>query len=340
MRFFNRYSFNSETLLYEKRKLPVWASIAARLVAVAAFAALFLFYLWIYTGVFGLDLPKTARLKRENAEWQSRIEVLNRQLDSYSETISGIEDRDDDVYRSIFGMNAIPAEIRKSGFGGVNRYDYLDEMGADQALKNAVVKTDVLMKQLSVQSRSLDEVATVSRQAGDMVAHIPAVLPLSPKKGNYRLSSAFGWRSDPINGRQTFHRGMDFAAKTGVKVYATGDGVVESVIYQFGGYGNQVVIDHGFGYKTRYAHLSTAQVAEGMKIRRGDVIGSVGKSGRSTGSHLHYEVIYKGNQVNPYNYLDLAMPVEEYDAMIERRLSESELNKRTTTADILNRTQR
>lgn len=173
-----------------------------------------------------------------------------------------------------------------------------------------------------------------------MISCIPAVPPLRTAKGNFHLSSPFGWRSDPISGRSTMHSGMDFAADKGVKVYATGDGVVESVEYQFTGYGNQVIINHGYGYKTRYAHLSAADVTEGMKVSRGDLIGRVGKSGKSTGPHLHYEVIYRGAHVNPYNYMDLSMSKEEYDAMIERRLSESELNRRTTTADILNRAQR
>ena len=340
MQPFRRYIFNPETLLYEKKELPRWFYILCRVSGAVLFAVLFFFYLWVYTGLFGLDLPKTARLKRQNAEWQSKFQVLNHQLDVYDVTLTGIENMDDDVYRSVFGMNPIPEEIRNAGFGGVNRYAYLDELGADEDLKRTVIRMDVMMKQVSVQSRALDEVALVSKQAGDMVSHIPAVPPLSTAKGNFHLSSPFGWRSDPISGRRTMHSGIDFAADKGVKVYATGDGVVESVEYQFSGYGNQVIINHGFGYKTRYAHLSATDVIEGMTVSRGDLVGRVGKSGKSTGPHLHYEVLYKGAQVNPYNYMDLSMSREEYEAMIERRLSDSELNKRTTTSDIIGRTQR
>lgn len=340
MQPFRRYIFNPETLNYEKKELPRWFYILCRVSGVAFFGVLFFFYLWIYTGVLGLDLPKTARLKRQNAEWQARFQVLNHQLDVYSETLKGIENMDDDVYRSVFGMNPIPPEVRNAGFGGVDRYAYLDDLGADADLKGTVMRMDIMMKQAAVQSKALDEVSVVSKQAGDMVSHIPAVPPLSTKKGNFRLSSPFGWRSDPISGRRTMHTGMDFAAEKGVKVYATGDGVVESVEYQFSGYGNQVIINHGFGYKTRYAHLSATDVVEGMTVSRGDPVGRVGRSGKSTGPHLHYEVLYKGAQVNPYNYMDLKMPHEEYEAMIERRLSDSELNRRTTTSDIISRTKR
>ncbi len=340
MQPFRRYILNPETLTYEKKELPGWFYILCRVSGLALFFALFVFYLWIYNGVLGLDLPKTARLKRQNAEWQARLQVLNHQLDIYSETLEGIENMDDDVYRSVFGMNPVPQEVRNAGFGGVNRYDYLDELGADAELKSTVMRLDIMMKQTSVQSRALDEVAIVSKQAGDMISHIPAVPPLNTKEGNFNLSSSFGWRSDPISKRRTMHTGIDFAASKGVEVYATGDGVVESVEYQFSGYGNQVIINHGFGYKTRYAHLSAADVVEGMTVSRGDLIGRVGRSGKSTGPHLHYEVLYKNSHVNPYNYMDLKMPQEEYEAMIERRLSDSELNRRTTTSDIISRTKR
>lgn len=340
MQPFRRYIFNPETLNYEKKELPRWFYILCRVSGIVLFGVLFIFYLWMYTGVFGLDLPKTARLKRQNAEWQARFQVLNHQLDVYSETLEGIENMDDDVYRSVFGMNPIPPEVRNAGFGGVDRYAYLDDLGADADLKGTVMRMDIMMKQAAVQSKALDEVSVVSKQAGDMISHIPAVPPVSTKIGNFRLSSSFGWRSDPISGRRTMHTGMDFAADKGVKVYATGDGVVESVEYQFSGYGNQVIINHGFGYKTRYAHLSATDVVEGMTVSRGDLVGRVGRSGKSTGPHLHYEVLYKGAHVNPYNYMDLKMPQEEYEAMIERRLSDSELNRRTTTSDIISRTKR
>lgn len=282
------------------------------------------FYFWIYTSVLGFELPKTVLLKKSNAEWSSRIEVLNRQLDQYDEALSVLQMRDDDIYRSIFGMNEIPVEVRNAGFGGVNRYAGYDLLDQNGLLKKTAVRLDVLTKKTYVQCRSFDEVAMLAKRAGDMASCIPAIPPVNPDKRKYRLSSSFGYRSDPFTGRTTMHRGVDFAMKPGNPVYATGDGVVESVDMEFFGYGNSVVIDHGFGYKTRYAHLKSIGVAEGMKVKRGECIGESGNSGKSSGPHLHYEVIYMGRHVNPYNYYDLSMSPEEYLTMVDNTADASE----------------
>ena len=274
-------------------------------------------YCWIYTSVLGLDSPKTALLKKKNAEWSSKIEVLNRQLDEYSTALASLQMRDDEIYRSLFGMNEIPSAVRNAGFGGVNRYAHLDEVDPDGLLKKTAVKLDVLTKKSYVQSKSFDEVAQLSRRAGEMASCIPAIPPVNPDPKIYRLSSSFGYRKDPFSGRQKRHTGVDFALKPGNPLYATGDGVVESVKFELFGYGNQVVIDHGFGYKTRYAHMKTIGVAEGMKVKRGECIGLSGNSGRSSGPHLHYEVLYKGAYVNPANYYDLSITPEEYATMVQ-----------------------
>ena len=275
------------------------------------------FYFWIYTSVLGCELPKTVLLKKSNAQWSSKVEVLNSQLDMYEETLEALQMRDDDIYRSIFGMNEIPSAVRNAGFGGVNRYERYDLMDADGLLKNTAIRLDVLTKKTYVQSRSFDEVALLSKRAGDMASCIPAIPPINPDRRKFRISSAFGYRSDPFSGRSTMHKGVDFAMKPGNPVYATGDGVVESVSFEFFGYGNSVVIDHGFGYKTRYAHMKTIGVAEGMPVKRGECLGQSGNSGKSSGPHLHYEVIYKGRPVNPYNYYDLDMTPQEYSALVE-----------------------
>jgi murein DD-endopeptidase MepM/ murein hydrolase activator NlpD len=150
-----------------------------------------------------------------------------------------------------------------------------------------------------------------------MASCIPAISPVTTDRSIYRLSSSFGYRTDPFTGRTRRHTGVDFAMKPGVPIYATGDGVVTSVKFELFGYGNQVLIDHGFGYKTRYAHLKTIGVAEGMKVKRGECIGISGNSGRSSGPHLHYEVLYKDRHVNPSNYYDLTITPEEYAAMVQ-----------------------
>jgi murein DD-endopeptidase MepM/ murein hydrolase activator NlpD len=176
---------------------------------------------------------------------------------------------------------------------------------------------DVLTKKTYVQSKSFDEVAQLSKRAGDMASCIPAIPPINPTPGTYRFSSGFGYRVDPVYGRSARHGGVDFAMPPGNPVYSTGDGVVEKVSFEFFGYGNQVVIDHGFGYKTRYAHLKSVGVVEGMKVKRGECIGESGNSGRSSGPHLHYEVLYKGAPVNPANYFDLTITPEEYATMVQ-----------------------
>jgi murein DD-endopeptidase MepM/ murein hydrolase activator NlpD len=294
------------------------------LVLFAGSLLLSVFYFWIYSSVLDLELPKTIILKKQNAEWASKMEVMNRQLDRYDESLTALQMRDDDIYRSIFGMHEIPAEIRNAGFGGVNRYEHLDGIDKQNLLKNTVVRLDVLTKKSYVQSKSFDEVAQLSKRAGDMASCIPAIPPVVPDRRIYRLSSGFGYRSDPFSGRSKRHTGVDFALKPGNPIYATGDGVVESVKFEFFGYGNQVVVDHGFGYKTRYAHLKSIGVIEGMKIKRGECIGESGNSGRSSGPHLHYEVMYKGNHVNPANYYDLTITPEEYSTMVQNTADASE----------------
>jgi len=281
-------------------------------------------YFWVYTSVLGLEPPKTLLLKKKNAEWCSKVEVMNRHLDQYDDALASLQMRDDDIYRSIFGMDEIPAEIRNAGFGGVNRYSHYDAIDPDGLLKETVVRLDVLAKKTYVQSRSFDEVALLSKRAGDMASCIPAIPPVNPDPTKYRLSSGFGYRSDPFSGRTARHTGVDFAMKTGNPIYVTGDGVVESVKFEFFGYGNHVVIDHGFGYKTRYAHLKSIGVVEGMKVKRGECIGLSGNSGKSSGPHLHYEVIYKGNHVNPSNYYDLTITPEEYATMVQNTADASE----------------
>lgn len=314
---FSKYVYNPETLLYEKKE----DSGAVRFFKVAGFvcsvAAVVALNFIIYTQVLGLDLPKTAHLKKKNAEWQAKFEVLNHSLDVAEKILGDIEQRDDDVYRSIFGLEEIPEEVKQAGFGGVNRYAYLDDLGGSTYLKNTVRRLDIMTKRSYLQSNALDEVAMVSHQAGNLISCVPAVSPILPETGKYRISSPFGRRSDPVHKLTVaFHEGIDFATFLGNPVYSTGDGVVERVRYQFFGYGNEVVIDHGFGYKTRYAHLNSIDVAKGQTLKRGQKIGTVGSTGKSTGPHLHYEVIYKGKQINPSPFMDLSIKPEEYKSMV------------------------
>lgn len=313
----HQYVFNSETLSYEVKRYSRSSRVIKTLTLFVLSLGMAVLYSWIYSSVLGLESPKTVILKKLNAQWVSRVEVLNRRLDDSQDALTLLQLRDDDIYRSLFGMNEIPNEVRNAGFGGVNRYAHYDDVDPNGILKRTAVRIDVLTKKSCVQSKSFDEVAKLSKRAGEMASCIPAIPPINPDKNKYRFSSSFGYRKDPFTGRTKKHSGVDFALKPGNPIYATGDGVVEAVKFELFGYGTQVLIDHGFGYKTRYAHMKTVGVAEGMKVKRGECIGLSGNSGRSSGPHLHYEVIYMGRHVNPYNYFDLSITPEEFSTMVQ-----------------------
>lgn len=315
---FKKYIFNPETLLYDEQVKPsrrkrLMLSLMWFVLSVAAA----LLYFWIYVDILGHQPPKTVLLQKQNAAWRSKIELLNTQMDVYDDVLEDLANRDDDIYRSIFGMNEVVPQLRNSGFSGANRYEEIDALDHTGLLSNSVRRMDVLLKKTYVQSRSYDDVSSLSKRMGDMASCIPAIPPMIPDKSKYRLSSSFGWRSDPKSGKRAFHEGVDFAMKPGLPIFATGDGVIEKVKFEFWGYGTNVIIDHGFGYKTRYAHLKGVNVVEGMEVKRGDQIGQSGNSGKSTGPHLHYEVLYKGRNMNPVNYYDLEVPLEEYMTMIK-----------------------
>ena len=318
-----KYILNPETLLYEMKEVSLKSKVFKGLLLFAGSVAMAVLYIWLFTSVLGYDLPKTAFLKAERARWDARMDLMNTKLDRCEESIEALRVRDDDIYRSIFGMNEIPAGVRNAGIGGVDRYSLLDGLESDDRLKNTALRIDRLTRKVYVQSKSFDEVAAVSKTAGDMASCIPAIPPIVPDPSRYKMSSPFGYRTDPFTGASRMHTGLDFAMKIGNPVYATGDGVVESVKFEFFGYGNSITIKHGFGYETIYAHLNSVKVIEGMKVKRGDCIGESGKSGRSSGPHLHYEVVYKGRKVNPANYLDMSMSVQEYSDMLRMRESES-----------------
>ncbi len=286
------------------------------LLVVVSAVSMFLFYMWFYVRVLGLDLPKTAILKRQNAAWNTRIDQMSTRLDRYDELLSLLEVRDDRIYRSVYGLDPIPQAVRQSGFGGENRYAALE----GTALLEAVHRLDVLEKRAYVQSKSFEDVWALQQTAGDLAAHIPAIPPMNTDPFTYRLSSPFGYRSDPILGIGKRHTGMDFACPPGNPIYVTGDGTVITVKHDRSGYGNHVEVDHGFGYLTRYAHMSRIDVEEGQKVKRGDCLGLSGKSGRITGPHLHYEVIYRKDYVNPAFYMDLTIEPDAYFEMVRKPL--------------------
>ena len=287
------------------------------LVVLAAGALLFVLYMVTSVWVLGVDLPKTAVLRRQNADWQTRLEQMGARLDRDEEVMSLLEVRDDRIYRSVYG-DEIPAAVRYAGIGGNNRYPALAVLDRGHILRRTALRLDRLEKRAYVQSKSYDDIFALAQVAGDKASHIPAIPPMSTAPGSFNLSSPFGFRSDPITGVSKMHTGMDFSCDPGNPVYATGDGTVILVESDFYGYGNHIEVDHGFGYVSRYSHLADMFAYVGQKVRRGDCIALSGKSGRVTGPHLHYEILYRNDFVNPSAYMDLDVSPEDYEAMVRK----------------------
>ncbi len=310
-----QYIFNKETLSYEVVKTTLKSRLLRFSVVLALGFICFAAYFWLYSDVLSLKTPKTMILESRNQELLSQIKSLNQKLDEGHRILNEIEMRDNIVYRPIFGMEEISSEVRDAGFGGVDRYSHLKHFEHSDLLISSAMRLDILSKKAAVQSRSFDEVSLLAKRAGDMASCVPSIFPVSTHPRN-SLGSRFGYRSDPFTKGIRMHKGVDISGKTGEPIYATGDGIVVEVSYNFFGYGNQVIVDHGFGYKTRYAHLHQATVKPGQRVTRGEQVGKMGTTGRSKGVHLHYEVIYQGKAVNPCNYFDHEISPEEYQSMI------------------------
>jgi murein DD-endopeptidase MepM/ murein hydrolase activator NlpD len=241
---------------------------------------------------------------------------LNKKMKQVQTVLNDLQDRDDNIYRVIFESDPIPSSIRNAGFGGSDRYKDLEGYGNTQLMKETTERLDRITKQLYIQSKSFDEVVKMAKGKEKLIASIPAIMPLNNKNLKH-LPSGYGWRTHPIYKTQEFHPGMDFTAEQGTPIYATGDGVVEIADANAQGYGNHVVINHGFGYQTLYGHMSKIATTPGKKVKRGDLIGYVGSTGLSTGPHVHYEVIKNGEKVNPINFYYNDLSPQEYQLMLE-----------------------
>ncbi len=308
-----KYQFDSKTLTFKKVKL-IWKEKIQRVLAfiiVTGFSAVF-----VNLGYTSFHkTPKVLMLEEDREILLSKYDILNDQLEDINFIISDIQQRDDYFYRSIFELEPIPPSVREAGFGGTNRYLDLEGYDNSGVLIETFKKVDVITKKIYVQSKSFDTVIELAKNKEKMIASIPAIQPVALKDFT-RISDYFGSRQDPFNGKLTMHHGMDFTGPEGSDIFATGDGVVVESGYSFYGYGNRVVIDHGYGYKTVYAHLQKILVDEGQKVKRGEVIGTLGNTGRSTGAHLHYEVKLNNRTVDPINYYFNDISAEEYDLMV------------------------
>lgn len=305
------YHFNPETLSYEKVKLG-FKHVFKRVIWVFASGfALALIFVWI--AFYFVDSPKVKILERENNELKSEVEYLTSRLDLMSDVLLDIEDRDDNVYRTILEADPVPASERYPLILDDSRFDSISRTEAYSLLKEANKKADKLTVRLAAQAKSFAELEKISGSKTDMLNRIPAIRPL---KNMYAITSGFGRRYHPILKRLRAHTGVDIAAPKGTPIYATADGTVTSES-PGGGYGLTIVINHGFSYKTLYAHLSKKAVKPGQKVKRGQVIGYVGSTGMSTGSHLHYEVIKNGQRVNPVYYFNAEITPEEYNQILK-----------------------
>ncbi|MBK7271366.1 MAG: M23 family metallopeptidase [Flavobacteriales bacterium] len=260
--------------------------------------------------------PKEAQLRRENKQLLLQYELLNKRLSELDRVMTDVRRRDDNIYRVIFEADPVPESMRQAGSGGVDRYKDLSGFASSDLVVATKKRLDRLTRQLVVQSKSLDEVAALVLRKQEMLASIPAIQPI-PNEDLTQTAGGFGMRIHPIHKIPKFHAGMDFTAKQGTPIYATGDGRVTFADYATNGYGRHVVIDHGFGYNTFYAHLSDLKVRNGQRVKRGDVIGLVGNTGLSAGPQLHYEVHKNGQPVDPANYYFNDLTPEEYARMLE-----------------------
>ena len=272
-------------------------------------AGSFILLLWIFGS------PSEKQLRIENSRLLAQYNVLSRRLDEALGVMQGIQQRDDNLYRVVLQADPVADAVRKAGYGGTNRYEELMDMANADLVVNTTQKMDMLNRQLYIQSKSFDEVVDLFKNHDEMLKCIPAIQPVA-NKNLKQTASGYGTRIDPIYKTVKFHSGMDFSANIGTPVYATGDGRVVKVGWE-SGYGKLIKIDHGFGYMTWYAHLNDYNVRVGQKVVRGEVIGKVGNTGKSTGPHLHYEVHVKGKVVNPVNYYFMDLSAEDYDKMIE-----------------------
>ncbi|MCE5348089.1 MAG: M23 family metallopeptidase [Bacteroidales bacterium] len=309
-----KYKFNPDSLSFDRVRLGVKALLIRFFAFFAGSLIISLIY-WIIIASF-FDSPKEKALKREVEQMSIQYDLIHREMEDVENVLEDLQKTDDNLYRTIFEAEPISATLRDGGIGGVNRYEALEGYDNSRLVIETASRLDKIRKKIVVQSKSFDELINLAKQKGDMLRSIPAILPVS-NTDLTRTASGFGLRIHPIYKITKFHAGMDFTAPAGTDVYATGNGIISTVESSKRGYGNYIVIDHGFGYSTVYAHLDRANVRKGQKVQRGDIIGFVGNTGTSVANHLHYEVKLNGENVDPVNYYFNDLTATDYERIIE-----------------------
>ena len=309
-----KYRFDPHNLQYVHVKTSTWIKILQVFGFISAsVVAGFIFLTLAYSF---MDSPKEKLLRREIAQYKMQMELLDEKAKKVELVMASLEERDDKIYREIFGAEPINDAVRKAGVGGNDRYKTVKNFDNAKTIVKLHESLDQINRRMYIQSKSYDELTKLAKAKNAMLMSIPAIQPVA-NKGLKRVASGFGSRIDPIYRTQKFHAGMDFTSPIGTPVTTTGDGVVEIVESKQWGYGNCIVINHGYGYKTRYAHLKKFKVTRGQKVKRGEVIGYVGSTGKSTGPHLHYEVMKNNEPVNPANYYYSDLTPEQYEAILK-----------------------
>ena len=311
-----KFYYDQETLSY--KRIEVNNSVRFRnafvFITVSALFGLIMLFVLLSSPV--IETPKEITQAREIENYQLQYEQLNRKMKQIESVLDNLQDRDNQIYRVIFEANPISDDVRKAGFGGVNRYADLEGFDNSELIISTTKKMEILSKQIVVQSKSLDEIQRMALDKEVLLSAIPSIQPIN-NDNLRRMASGYGWRTDPFTKSRRMHKGMDFSAPTGTPIYAPSDGKVIRVDSRSAGYGKHIRIDHGFGYVTLYGHLNEYNVRRGQRVKRGDVIGFVGNTGRSVAPHLHYEIRKDGKHLNPINFYYGDLNTEEFNALLE-----------------------
>ncbi len=317
-----KYKFNPDTLNYDKIEL----TLKEKLLKIFSFLFIFSSGIALISYLvfsFYFDNSNIKELKREKKELITEYKKLNTRVDHLSLILEDLQRRDATIYRALLSAEPLPTSIVEAGTGGVSSKNEFNHIKNPNLVINTSKKIDKLSHKLVIQSKSFEEIVKLANKENKKMQCIPAILPVEKKYAN--IVSHFGMRLHPILKIRRMHEGVDFSAPYGSNIYATGDGIVKESRYS-GGYGRLITIDHGFGYTTRYAHLSKILVRRGQKIKRGDIIGKVGNTGLSTSSHLHYEVRINNKPQNPINFYFSDISPEKYSLMVKTISNQNKKN--------------
>ena len=312
-----RYVYNTRTLSFEKEE----KTLKEKLLSIFGFTSAVVISGILFVLVFNhfFPSPQEQSLKKELSQMKYKYSLLDNHVDLMEKVLTNIQDRDANVHRMIFGMDPVDEDVWQSGQGGFKKYKDIVNYGeSSNMIKDVQNQVEKLAIQMTIQSKSLDTLVNLASERDKMFASIPALKPVREDKlkRKIRALSGFGMRLHPILKIRKMHAGLDFTSPSGTDIQASGEGVVVKIGRKKTGYGNHVIIDHGYGYKTLYAHMSRFDVNKGERVSRGQKIGEVGNTGTSTAPHLHYEVIYKGRKVDPINFVMDGLTTEEYQELV------------------------